>query len=183
MMFPFILAALAFVPMALEARRSARNDRALRRAGAIEPAGDVYPLMQAAYPLSFAAMVVEAWLRRADADAVFLAGIAVFIFAKTLKYWAVVALGERWTFRVLVPPGAALVTTGPYRLLAHPNYVAVIGELGGMALMCRAPLTGAIAVAGFALIILGRIAVEERAIGLESTKPCARPDSLPPPMR
>ena len=182
-MFLLVLAALAFAPMMIEARRSARNDRALRRAGAIEPADDVYPAMQVAYPLSFAAMLVEAWLRRAEADAVFGAGIAVFVAAKTLKYWAVFALGERWTFRVLVPPGAPLVATGPYRFLTHPNYVAVVGELGGMALMGRAPLTGAIAVAGFALIILGRIAVEERAIGLESPRPFARQDTLPPPMR
>ena len=35
---------------------------------------------------------------------------------------------------MLVLPGAPLVTTGPYALIRHPNYVAVVGELVGMAL-------------------------------------------------
>jgi methyltransferase len=165
-MFLLLLAAAAFAPMLLEARRSAKNDRALRAAGAAEPAGDVYPAMRIAYPTSFAAMLAEAWLRRAEPDAIAAAGAAVFIAAKAVKYWAVAALGDRWTFRVLVPPGGALVSSGPYRFLQHPNYVAVVGELGGMALMCKAAFTGAVALAAFSLIILGRIAVEERAIGL-----------------
>ena len=48
-----------------------------------------------------------------------------------------------WTFRVLVPPGSARTLRGPYRLLRHPNYVAVVGELAGFALLARAPRLGA----------------------------------------
>jgi len=164
--FLLLLAVAAFAPMLLEARRSARNARALRAAGAAEPARDVYPAMRIAYPASFAAMLAEAWLRRVEPDAIVWAGAAVFVVAKAVKYWAVAALGDRWTFRVLVPPGGALVTSGPYRFLQHPNYLAVLAELGAMALMCKAAFTGAIALAGFSLVILRRIAVEERAIGL-----------------
>jgi methyltransferase len=38
-------------------------------------------------------------------------------------------LGERWTTRIIVLPGEPLVTKGPYRLIAHPNYAVVIGEI------------------------------------------------------
>jgi methyltransferase len=162
------LFALAFVPMLFEARRSAANERALRAAGAVEPAGDVYALMQVAYPLCFLAIVVEAWARGAGVGWTVLSGGLVFISAKALKYWAIGTLGERWTFRVLVPPGSARTLRGPYRLLRHPNYVAVVGELAGFALLARAPVAGALALAAFGALLVARVRVEERALGLRS---------------
>jgi methyltransferase len=149
-----------------EAALAARHDRALRARGATEPAADVYGLMQLAYPLCFAAMAGEAWLRGADVDRMFLSGAIVFAAAKGLKYWAIATLGERWTFRVLVPPGSALVAAGPYRWLRHPNYVAVAGELAGFAVMAQAAVTGVTALIVFVLLMLARVRVEERALGV-----------------
>jgi methyltransferase len=161
-----LLFGLAFVPMIFEARIAARNTRALRSAGAAEPHGDVYRLMQVAYPLCFAAMVAEGWVRGARADATTTGGLLVFVCAKGLKYWAILTLGQRWTFRVLVPPHSVQILAGPYRLMRHPNYLAVVGELAGMALMAHAPVAGALSITGFGLLLLARIRVEERALGL-----------------
>jgi methyltransferase len=165
MTLPIVLFVAAFGPMLLEARRSARNERALRAAGAIEPAGDVYRAMQVVYPGCFLAMIGEAWLRRRGFTAVALAGAAVFAGAKALKYWAIASLGVRWTFRVLVPPGSRRTSAGPYRLMRHPNYVAVAGELAGMALLAQAPVSGVLGFAGFAALLRARVQVEERALG------------------
>ena len=63
-------------------------------------------------------MALEAFLRGARIDAVFVAGAIVFALAKAIKYWAIATLGPRWTFRVLVPPGSPLVHHGPYRFMA-----------------------------------------------------------------
>jgi methyltransferase len=163
-----ILLAVAFVPMLFEARRSAANERALRAAGAAEPADDVYAVMRLAYPGCFLAMVLEAWIRGSGFSSTTLAGGFLFICAKALKYWAIATLGERWTFRVLVPPGSERTLRGPYRILRHPNYVAVVGELVGFAMLARAPVAGALAIAGFGALMLARIRVEERALGLRS---------------
>lgn len=161
-----VLFVVAFVPMLLEASRSTRNGRALRAMGAVEPAGDVYRAMQVAYPACFLAMIAEAWARGRGASVFVAAGAAVFTAAKALKYWAVAALGVRWSFRVLVPPGSPRVTSGPYRLFAHPNYVAVAGELAGMALMAQAPWSGTLSVIGFGGLMIARVRVEERALGV-----------------
>ncbi len=155
---------LAFLPLAFEARLAARHDRALRSAGAIEPADDVYRWMQIVYPAAFLAMSVEAAIRQVEPNDAFAAGIGVFVLGKAIKYWAIATLGSRWTFRVLVPPSSSLITHGPYRYLRHPNYVGVIGELAGLALAARATISGPVSVALFAALIVLRIRVEERAL-------------------
>lgn len=155
---------LAFVPMVLEARLSRRHDTRLRARGATEPAGDVYGLMQFAYPAGFLAMIAESWMRDASFGSLFASGLLLFLSAKGLKYWAIATLGERWTFRVLVPPGSSRIVDGPYRVLRHPNYVAVIGEFAGFAFMAHAWGTGPAATAFFAALIWMRMRVEERAL-------------------
>ena len=156
---------IVFVLMLAEAWLSRSNERALRAQGASEPADDVYPTMAWAYPASFLAMTAEGAFVGPSDPAIFYAGVAVFAAAKAIKYWAIATLGPRWTFRVLVPPRAHLVTHGPYAWLRHPNYVGVIGELIGVALLVCAPVTGLIASAGFAQLLRHRIAIEDRALG------------------
>jgi methyltransferase len=162
----FVSTLVALVLMLLEWRVSRRNEVALRRAGAVEPAGDVHGTMAWAYPASFVAMALEGILSNRPPGVLTLAGAAGFAAAKALKYWAMASLGRRWSFRVLVLPGAPLVTRGPYAWLRHPNYVGVIGELAAFALLVSAPVTGIVAVGGFALLIRARIRVEERALGI-----------------
>ena len=163
-----VLFAVAFVPMIAEAARSAANERRLRARGAIEPPGDVYRVMQLAYPASFLVMLAEAWVHGASWPRALVAGALLFATAKALKYWAIATLRERWTFRVLVPPGATRVVRGPYAWIRHPNYVAVAGELAGFALLAGAPVTGVVATIGFVVLMIARIRVEERALGLRT---------------
>jgi methyltransferase len=159
-----LLFAIVFGTMLVEARRASANERAQLARGGIEPTGDVYKVMRVAYPGAFLAMFVEGALRAAPAPMVVLAGGTLFLAAKALKWWAILSLGPFWTFRVIVVPGARLVAVGPYRWLRHPNYVGVVGELAGAALITGAPLTGLAGIATFSWLLVRRIAVEERAL-------------------
>ncbi len=151
--------------MLVEARRAAANERAQRARGGIEPAGDVYALMRLVYPAAFAAMIAEGALRAGPPPgSVVLAGVLVLAAAKAIKWWAIAALGPFWTFRVIVVPGAALVASGPYRWIRHPNYVGVMGELAGVALVAGAPAAGAVAFVAFGALVIKRIAIEERTL-------------------
>jgi len=163
------LLAVVFVPMLIEAQRAAVNEQFQREQGGVEAPGDVYQAMRIAYPLTFLAMIGEQAVRGSASAALVAAGLLVFVAAKALKWWAIVSLGGFWTFRVITRPGAALVTSGPYRFIRHPNYVAVVGELAGVALMSAAWVAGPVSVVLFGWLILKRIAIEERALQIVQT--------------
>jgi methyltransferase len=181
---PLVLLAAVVLPwLLLETWRSRRNEAALRAAGAIEPPDDVYAWMRIVYPGMFVAMTLEGLVHRlfwppgfsvagvwpggpavSGADVALAAGLAVFFAGKLLKWWAILSLGRFWSFHVLVLPGVPLVTSGPYRLMRHPNYVGLMGEIAGVALMMRAPFTGTGAAIVFGALLVARIRVEDRML-------------------
>ena len=155
----------ALLIMAGEAVLSAFNERYLRAKGAVEPSGDVINTMRFAYPLAFVVMGVEGALTGPAPRDVMMYGLALFGLSKALKLWAISALGSRWSFRVLILPGAPLITSGPYRFLSHPNYLAVAGEIASVALIVWAPITGVLATIAFGSLMLKRIRIEDYALG------------------
>lgn len=157
-----------FLLMLVELQLSIHNERVMRARGAIEPQDDVYGVMRWAYPACFVAMGVESLAWGPPSPRTLLVGLALFGAAKAFKFWAIASLGVRWSFRVLVLPGAPLVATGPYRYLRHPNYVAVCGEIAAVALMLYARMTGPAALLLSGFVLWRRIAVEERALAESS---------------
>jgi len=148
-----------------EAILSSFNERQLRARGAIEPEGDVIDAMRLAYPGAFLAMGIEGALTGPAPANVLIGGLALFGIAKALKIWAISSLGARWSYRVLILPGAPLVTAGPYRFIPHPNYVAVVGEIASVALIVWAPFTGILSAVGFGWLMIQRMKIEDRALG------------------
>ena len=159
-----------------ETRVSWRNERLLRARGAVEPPGDVHWVLAVLYPAAFMLMGVEGLYRAAQLEGStipagppgpswFVSGALLFAASKALKYWAIRTLGERWSFRVLVLPGVPLVSAGPYQYVRHPNYIAVVGELVGAAMMVGARVTGPVMLALFGIALWARVRFEERALG------------------
>ena len=157
---------IVLVIMLVELRISLAHERELFRAGAIEAPDPVYATMRWAYPGTFVAMAIEGLVTASPPGFLTIAGTVVFVAGKALKVWAIASLGTRWTYRVLVIPNAPLVARGPYRFLRHPNYVGVVGELVGMAMLVQAPVTGVLSVMGFGYLLRLRIHAEEQALGL-----------------
>jgi methyltransferase len=112
----------------------------------------------------FLAMIAEGTWRQVALPALAVPGLLLFLLAKALKWWAIRSLGRSWTFRVIVVPGDAAVTSGPYAWLRHPNYVAVAGELVAVALMSGALVTGPLGTLLFCGLMLKRMSVEDRAL-------------------
>ena len=162
-----LIAALLIVPrLASDALLSSANEHHLRRAGAVEPPDDVYPVMRVVYPAAFIAMFGESVLRGGPPAPWWSIGLLIWFAARILKDWAIATLGYRWCFRVLPLPDRELVRRGPYRWMRHPNYLAVSGELAGAAVMLAAPVSGTVFTLAFLEIMRRRIKVEERALGI-----------------
>jgi methyltransferase len=159
---------LVALSMLLEVTRSRSNERRLRHGGATFPPDDVYPTMQWAYPGCFAVMAVEGMVWGPAPGATTWVGAALLLLAKALKVWVMASLGRRWTYRIVVVPGERLSRVGPYALLRHPNYVAVVAELAGMALLVGAAVTGLPASLFYLWLLRRRVLVEELAHGIRS---------------
>lgn len=91
--------------------------------------------------------------------------LAAVLAAQALRWWCVATLGPQWNTRVIVVPGLALVRSGPYRWLRHPNYVAVVAEGVALPLVHTAWVTAlTFTVLNAVLLLRARIPAEERAL-------------------
>ena len=107
-----------------------RNTKRLLAQGGEERGAGHYPLMVALHAAWLAGLWWLAWDRPAN-----LAWLGVYAVLEALRAWMLASLGPRWTTRIIVVPGEALVRRGPYRFVSHPNYLVVAGEIAVLPLV------------------------------------------------
>jgi methyltransferase len=144
---------------------SARHAQGLLRRGGIEYGFGHFPVMIALHVALIAGCVIEPLVGgRSFIPALGFPMLVLTVLANVLRWWCIATLGDRWTARVIVLPGAPLVRSGPYRWFAHPNYVAVIIEGAALPLTGSAWITaGAFTVLNAALLTV-RVRCETRAL-------------------
>ncbi|MBO0685742.1 MAG: hypothetical protein J2P45_21510, partial [Candidatus Dormibacteraeota bacterium] len=84
--------------------------------------------------------------------------------AAALRWWCIETLGEAWNVRALVPAGLRPVTSGPYRFVRHPNYVAVALEFLALPLAGGAWASALVLSALHGLVLWDRVRDEERLL-------------------
>jgi len=145
---------------------SRRNARIQLARGAIEVGAPHFRVMTLVHALFLPACFAEAWLlRRAPPVPLVVVALSGAAFAQALRWWAVLTLGTRWNVRVIARPGDAPVVAGPYRVVRHPNYLAVALELFSLPLVHGAWLCAVIFSLANAGLMAVRIPAEERALG------------------
>lgn len=164
-LFTFLLAAVALERLA-ELVVSTRHARDALARGGREWGRGHYPPMVALHTALLAGALIEVLLLdRPFLPALGWPMLAVVLLAQALRWWCIRTLGDAWSTRVIVVPGAALVRTGPYRRLRHPNYVAVVAEGLALPLVHTAWLTAASFTLLNAALLAVRVRVEDRALG------------------
>lgn len=136
-----------------------RNTSQLMARGAIEVGANHYPLLV----LVHAAWLITLWVWGRD-QPVDLTALAGFVILQGLRLWVLATLKSRWTTRIIVLPGEPLVTSGPSRFLAHPNYAVVAGEIALLPLALHLPSIALIFTALNAVVLWIRIRAEARAL-------------------
>jgi methyltransferase len=138
---------------------SRRNASRLLATGGVEFGRGHYPPMVTLH----AAWLIGLWVMAHDrpVDPLWL---SAFVLLQLGRIWVLASLGRRWTTRIVVIPSAALVAAGPYRLLRHPNYVIVTGELVVVPLAFGLPVFAALFFALNAVVLAVRIHAENAAL-------------------
>jgi len=152
---------LGFVTLqrAAELVLASRNTSRLLARGAREAGAEHYPILVGLHAAWLAGLWWWAWAKPADHG-----WLAVYVVLQGLRLWTLLSLGERWTTRIIVLPGAPLVRRGPYRLMAHPNYAVVAAEIAVLPLVFHMPAYAALFTALNASILWVRIRAEAAAL-------------------
>lgn len=109
--------------------------------------------------------LVEAWVA-ARPVVPWLAGtaLALLFAASVLRWWVIATLGPHWNVKIMASLSLGVVTSGPYRFVRHPNYVAVFVELLALPLVHGAYLTAALGAAAHVWVLAQRIRAEEEVL-------------------
>ena len=134
--------------------------------GGVESGKRHYPPMVALHLFLLVACVVEAQVSgRPFVPVLGWTALAFVVASQGLRWWCIATLGRLWNTRIIVVPGVELVRRGPYRLLRHPNYLAVAVEGAALPLVHSAWITAVVFTVLNAILLLGyRIPAEERAL-------------------
>lgn len=142
-----------------------RNRRWAIRNGGIEFGRRHYPIIIVLHIGLLAGCLLEVWWRRPPfSPALGVPMIILVLASEALRWWCIATLGSLWNTRVIVIPGQAPIRRGPYRILSHPNYLAVIVEGAALPLVHTAWITAVAFTVLNAAVLTVRIRVENRAL-------------------
>lgn len=162
--YALLIAAVAVERIA-ELVVSKRNLAWSRERGGMEYGAEHYPVMVVLHTALLAGCLIEvAALHRPFIPALGWPMLAIAVAAQGLRWWCITTLGHRWNTRVVVIPGAHRISGGPYRVIPHPNYVAVVIEGIALPLVHTAWLTAVIFTVLNAVLLRIRIRVENMAL-------------------
>ena len=156
-----LILALVTLQRAAELVISSRNTKRLRARGAFEVAPQHYPLIVAVH----AAWLISLWIFGHDRP-VNAVALLIYVVLQGFRIWVMWTLGARWTTRIIILPGEPLVRRGPYRLLPHPNYAVVAGEIALLPLVLGLPWLALIFTLLNAAVLAIRIRAENRALAV-----------------
>ncbi|WP_139977306.1 isoprenylcysteine carboxyl methyltransferase family protein [Nocardioides litoris] len=173
----FTVLVLAFgVERLVELVVSKRNAAWSFARGGTEHGQGHFPFMVVLHTGFLLGALVEVWVRRPDPPAaLWVPMLALAVATQVLRWWCITTLGPRWNTRVIVVPGLAPVTAGPYRFLSHPNYVAVVVEGIALPLVGGAWITALVFTVLNAGLLTVRIRCEEAALTRAAAAPGAAP--------
>ena len=159
------LVAVVVVARGVELAVSERNRRWSLAHGGVESGAGHYPVMVLLHTGLLAGAVIEVLaLDRPFLPWLGWPMLALLVASHALRWWCIATLGRQWCTRIVVVPGLSAVTSGPYRFLRHPNYLAVVLEGIALPLVHTAWVTAAVFTVANAALLRVRIAAEERAL-------------------
>jgi methyltransferase len=159
-----LLGAIGVVRL-LELGRSRANQRAMAGQGVTMARDPAFCWMVPLHIGVMAGSALEVWAaKRPWRPALGLPMLLVLLAANGLRWWVIRTLAGHWNMRVMDSARLGVVSTGPYRWIRHPNYVALFFELEAMPLAHGAWVTALVGGLVHVLILRQRILAEEAVL-------------------
>jgi isoprenylcysteine carboxyl methyltransferase (ICMT) family protein YpbQ len=162
-LFLFITIAVAFRVAMLVV--SMRNERALRKDGAVEYGERNSRWLALAHIAFYVAASIEGIARAASFDPITIMGLILYVFGVGVLLGVSHLLGRLWTVKLMIARNHVLVKHPLFRWARHPNYyLNILPELIGFALVLHAYFTLVVGLAIYAVPLAIRIFQEEKAM-------------------
>lgn len=162
--FSQLVLVLGVARLAEFALARANTDWALSRGGK-EHGQEEYRPFAGAWLLLYIGTLFESWVLQTPFIPLLGAiALAAVLLAEGVRWWAIVSLGRRWTNRIIIIPGDAPATAGPYRYLRHPGHLTCLVLGLALPLAHSAWITAILVTALNIAVINARITLEERLV-------------------
>jgi methyltransferase len=148
----------------LELRLSRRRQRALRARGVPRVSEPHFKAMVTLHTGILVAAALEAGLGSRPTLALTGIALGVLAGATALRLWVIATLGPHWNVQVMDSAALGVVSSGPFRFIRHPNYLAVFLELAALPLVHGAWVTALIGSAAHVWVLYHRIRIEEATL-------------------
>jgi methyltransferase len=157
-----VLLALVGLGRLAELVISRRNQRQLGGQGVQKLSEPHFPWMVVVHVGVLVCAAAEVvWLDRPLIPALAVTMGIIFVLANILRWWVIRSLGQHWNAQVMASAKVGVVTSGPYRWVRHPNYVAVVAELFALPMIHTAWITALAGTAANLEILRRRLRVED----------------------
>lgn len=148
-----------------ELQISARNQRRMAEKGVAKVGEPVFRWMVVLHIAVLISAALEViFLHRPLIRPLAIASLAVLAFSILLRWWVIRTLASHWNVQVMASTSMGVVTSGPYRWVRHPNYLAVFLELLAIPLIYTAWITAIWGTLAHIAILRSRIHVEEEVL-------------------
>ncbi len=160
MIWAYAILALVAIQRLAEVVYANHNTKALLARGAVEIGRAHYPLIVALHT----AWLISIFVFLPHPPPIYWITLAAFIVLQCLRVWVLATLGPYWTTRIITLEGAPLVRRGPYRIIRHPNYTVVAGEIAVLPLVFGEIKVAVVFTVLNAIVLAWRIRQEDSAL-------------------
>ena len=165
MKLPLEIMGIFFVMRLFSLSFSIKNERRLKKEGAVEYGKFNSILMTVLHVLFYVASFSEAIIRHTVADRITLIGIVLFIFGYVILLYVMFQLRDVWTVKLYIAKNHKINKSFLFKYIKHPNYfLNIIPELIGIGLVCKAWYAIMIILPLYAIVLTVRIIQEEKVM-------------------
>src|SRR5699024_12280767 len=124
--FAYIFIGIVIAERLIELKIAAKNESWMKQHGGFEVGKGHYKLFIIMHVAFFLSLMVELqYITVGFHISLFI----LFMLVQLCRVWCMLSLGRFWNTKIIVLPSVAVIKTGPYKYMKHPNYVIVFAEL------------------------------------------------------